>query len=154
MVKKNKRHWVETNSHLLEGGVGIAALEAINTMVTTSSSLSAAMVRDFNLSHPMQMQALAVALQKIIEASECCCSSSPIPVDIPTKQETEPKAEKTIDLGAVSSLETTTDTPENKSPDREFLEKALMDLLDKYHQSDQDHSTRLAGLFENKLVVS
>jgi len=70
MTRRNDKKLLDTNGLIMGSGVGLATLEAMFNMVNTQSLLSANMVRDFELSHPLQMQALASALTQILLASE------------------------------------------------------------------------------------
>ena len=88
MSKRLDRKFADTNSLVMGHGVGLATLEAMFNMVNTQSLLSANMVRDFEMSHPLQMQSLARAMAQILAAGEqsyCCTYDDPVAVDIPRK---------------------------------------------------------------------
>ncbi|MBL4614619.1 MAG: hypothetical protein JKY27_07085 [Magnetovibrio sp.] len=98
----NKNVW-ETNALVMGSGVGVATLEAMFNMVNTQSLLSANMVRDFELSHPLQLQALASALTQIIAASEY---GSSVAVNFPgRKKSPDSDGEGGSEFGAVPDLD-------------------------------------------------
>ncbi|MEG3620295.1 hypothetical protein V5T82_17660 [Magnetovibrio sp. PR-2] len=122
MADKIEQRLADTNAVLMGHGVGVAALEAMFNLVNSQSVLSATMIRDHELSHPIQMQALAQALSQLLACSDAmgCKSRSPIniptsavAVDIPPAQPTaqpttqppvQPAGQSSVDLGAVSDL--------------------------------------------------
>ena len=108
MAKGYKKRLTDTNALVMHGGVGLAALEAMFNMVNTQSLLSAGMVRDHDLSHPLRMQALATALAQILAASEYGLCEDAVAVDIPRRRKT-PKSPsggegEDTELGAVPDL--------------------------------------------------
>lgn len=121
MADKIEKRLADTNAVLMGHGVGVAALEAMFNLVNSQSVLSATMVRDHELSHPIQMQALAQALAQLLATSEAMNTHrvtvartqapvAPVAVDIPpqTAQAAEPPVkpagQSSVDLGAVSDL--------------------------------------------------
>lgn len=57
----------DVDGRVMVGGVGLASLEAMFNMVNTQSLISAGMVRDFEMSRPMQVQGLASALGQLVK---------------------------------------------------------------------------------------
>jgi len=86
MAHKEKRQAIEAAILSMGGGVGLATLEAMFNMVNTQSLISAGMIRDHDLSQPLQLQAQAAALAKILALQDGAC----VTVDIP--QNAAPKA--------------------------------------------------------------
>ena len=121
MADEIEKRLADTNAVLMGHGVGVAALEAMFNLVNSQSVLSATMVRDHELSHPIQMQALAQALAQLLACSEAMnCNTvktQSVAVDIPappvqpasaptpaTPPPAEPVGSSSVDLGAVSDL--------------------------------------------------
>lgn len=106
MSKRTERRLSNTNAMMMGSGIGLAALESMFNMVNTQSLLAAGMVRDHELSHPLQMQALAMALSQILAATE---NRGAVAVDIPYAK--NPQAQggngsntNTASFGATESL--------------------------------------------------
>jgi len=70
MRRRTKRRLIDTNALVMGSGVGLATLEAMFNMVNTQSLLSASMIRDHEMAHPIHMQTLAAALSKILAAGQ------------------------------------------------------------------------------------
>lgn len=70
MRRRTKRRLIDTNALVMGSGVGLATLEAMFNMVNTQSLLSASMIRDHEMAHPIHMQTLAGALSKILAAGQ------------------------------------------------------------------------------------
>lgn len=67
MSSKIDRRLLDTNAAAMGGGVGLAVLESMFSLVQSQSVMNAAMVRDYQLSHPLVMESLAVALNEILD---------------------------------------------------------------------------------------
>lgn len=67
MSSKIDRRLLDTNAAAMGGGVGLAVLESMFSLVQSQSVMNAAMVRDYQLSHPLAMESLAVALNEILD---------------------------------------------------------------------------------------
>ncbi len=111
MSKRLDRKFADTNSLVMGHGVGLATLEAMFNMVNTQSLLSANMVRDFEMAHPLQMQSLARALTQILATGEqgYCRGyggyDAPVAVDFPRKGGGGAKAGGETEVGAVPNLD-------------------------------------------------
>lgn len=153
MSKRLKRDIWDANSLVMGSGVGLATLEAMFNMVNTQSLLSANMVRDFELSHPVQMQALASAMSQIIAAGEYGSYRDPAPVDIPNP--TKPGNGGT-EFGAVPNLEAIKKLLEEKtSSNNAFVSGGNMDK----HMSEllsllQEHLSEIAENSKQVLAVT
>lgn len=84
MSRRNKRRVIDANALVMGGGVGLATLEAMFNLVNTQSLLSANMIRDFEMSHPVSMQTLAGALSQILAAGHSEPDEGCVHVGIPT----------------------------------------------------------------------
>lgn len=113
----NKDIW-ETNSLMMGSGVGVATLEAMFNMVNTQSLLSASMVRDFEMSHPLQMQALALAMAQIIAAGEACSNPPPVAVKMPERPAAKNADDDETELGAVPNVAALNNMLKAQSPDQ------------------------------------
>lgn len=68
MAKQSKPKGRAASGLVMGGGVGVATLEGMFNMVNTQSLIAANMVRDFEMSQPLQMQALARSLADLLNA--------------------------------------------------------------------------------------
>jgi len=111
MSKRLEQKFVDTNSLVMGSGVGLATLEAMFNMVNTQSLLAAGMVKHHDMSHPLQMQALASALAQILAASEYGDYNDAIPVNLPRRRKggaagnTDASAGTNTEMGAVPNLD-------------------------------------------------
>lgn len=163
MSKRLDRRLVDTNSLVMGSGVGLATLEAMFNMVNTQSLLSANMVRDFELSHPVQLQALANALAQLMAAQEYGNYSDAIPVRIPPGKEqatTSRPGEESAQLGGLPNIDamnrllnkdgssgdttSTLNTTSMSGLDNAAVEKLLTELLTLFreHLSDMTKNSK------------
>lgn len=90
MTRKMDKRLVDANTIVMGSGVGLAALEAMFNMVNAQSLVTANMIKHNDLSHPLQMEALAQAMALIIAAAEDCGGGegyANAPVRVPPPQQ-------------------------------------------------------------------
>lgn len=77
------------NALVMGSGPGLAVLESMFNLVQAQSVLSASMVRDHEMNQPLMMDALAVAMNEILDPCcvrrRCRMGADTVAVDIPAK---------------------------------------------------------------------
>lgn len=158
MSKRTERRQSNTNAMVMGSGVGLAALESMFNMVNTQSLLAASMVRDHELSHPLQMQALALALSQILTATE---NRGAVAVDIPYPK--KPQAQdgngsnvNTASFGATNNLDDLKNML-NKStadPGPSSSDQHLTAILDMLGEHINDLTKNYSELSQNTMTVT
>lgn len=158
MSKRTERRQSNTNAMVMGSGVGLAALESMFNMVNTQSLLAATMVRDHELSHPLQMQALALALSQILSATE---SRGAVAVDIPYPK--KPQAQdgngsniNTASFGATNNLDDLKNmlNKDTVDPSPSSSDQHLTAVLDMLGEHINDLTKNYSELSQNTMTVT
>ncbi|HEY9080996.1 hypothetical protein [Magnetovibrio sp.] len=166
MAMRTERKLMNANANLLGSGVGLATLEAMFSLVNTQSQLAASMVRDHEMSHPIQMQALAGALAQILEASEYARhhahrNNRNVAIDIPAPAPASQPSPTTggegdTEFGAVGGIDalknllnktntsTNTTSTTTNCPNTDTFEKVLTELMLLLHEMTENSKQTLA----------
>ncbi|OEJ65143.1 hypothetical protein BEN30_15795 [Magnetovibrio blakemorei] len=127
-------------------------------MVNTQSLLAAGMVRDHELSHPLQMQALAMALAQILAATENCGA---VAVDIPYAK--KPQAQEgsgsntnTASFGATNNLDDLKNLLNKGAadPNPSSSDQHLTAVLDMLGEHINDLTKNYSELSQNTMTVT
>jgi len=165
MRRRKQRKQADANADMMVGGIGLAAMQSMFNMVNTQSSLSTSMARSFELSLPIQMQALAGALAQILMAQECgCCGGGnrSVPVNIPSGFNTPPSGGDTgHELGAIGSMSDLNSLlnknkgDANTTTTNSAMDAAIMQsIINAQTQQLHDQMVDISGANNQKLAVT